>query len=763
MSHLPPRFQRPPVPWVRIILPVLFFFSGSAALMYEVVWTHQFANILGSTTESMALVFAAFLALLATGGYVCGRSLRMTETPFRSYAILEAGIAVTGVGSALILLRFELSIVDLLPRPDNPILRILGSLAVVVLMIGPATFLMGGTLPLMTEAVKRWYLPSRQITVLYGLNTAGAALGALLPGVLLIPALGLSGTAVVAMLLNVLVGLMVLVAGLARSDNSQAASTGPNDTNGRPGTEGLSPTVFGLLAFGSGFNVLLMEMGWGRLARLVVGNRTLAVSVLLFNILLWLGAASLVQRGLVRFARVRLGLLSRQYLMLLLCGTALLQLVCTAAAIQLAGTFEIDYWSRVLLFLAAMGLPFFAAGLLFPWLLAHFPHVDAQTGSSVGFLYATNVAGSILGALLTTFVLIEAMGTASALLLGSGLLLALGLAVGFPRHGGRTISGGVGAALVAVWLAGAVAAYPRRLVPVPPGQQLIDYRDDRYGIQVLTVDPKGVVTALNNNVRLVARLGEPNTTYAQHLQADIPMLLAEHTDHLFNIGTGFGITAGAFSLWKGRYQDMVSVEILPFMVDNQHRFQRDNYAFYDQPGNRLVLDDGRHLLLSSGQAYDILSVNPIDPRLPGSSSLSTVDFWRRARAQLQPGGVYTQLVWGPQTKLLVQAFAEVFPRFMMFRAYTGSYVLAGFNSEGEIPAFRLERLTPEVREAYRRFGIEDLDTFLTVLREVAEQDTKSWRELVTREPEPVLHSTDLPILEFSRRYAPAFRVPDEEW
>ena len=112
--------------------------------------------------------------------------------------------------------------------------------------------------------------------------------------------------------------------------------------------------------------------------------------------------------------------------------------------------------------------------------------------------------------------------------------------------------------------------------------------DDRYGIQVLVRSDSGIVTALNNNVRLVAPLGEPNTMYAQHLQADLPMLLASGTTSIFNIGTGFGITAGAFTLWENQYAQLTSIEILPFMVDNQARLSSENHAFFTKPNVRFL-------------------------------------------------------------------------------------------------------------------------------------------------------------------------------
>ena len=97
------------------VLAATFFFSGSASLGFEVIWTHEFSTLLGSTSESMTVVFAGFLGLLALGGFVCGRSRRFTADPLKYYAMLECGIGVAGVAAAFVLLRYQFFLIEILP------------------------------------------------------------------------------------------------------------------------------------------------------------------------------------------------------------------------------------------------------------------------------------------------------------------------------------------------------------------------------------------------------------------------------------------------------------------------------------------------------------------------------------------------------------------------------------------------------------------------------------------------------------------------
>src|ERR1700687_5232705 len=78
------------------VLLVLFFGSGCAALIYEVVWYQMLQLAIGSTTLSMGVLLAAFMGGLCIGSIGLPR-LRTQMHPLRMYALIEAGIAVFGL------------------------------------------------------------------------------------------------------------------------------------------------------------------------------------------------------------------------------------------------------------------------------------------------------------------------------------------------------------------------------------------------------------------------------------------------------------------------------------------------------------------------------------------------------------------------------------------------------------------------------------------------------------------------------------------
>src|ERR1051326_4422667 len=72
--------------------------SGFSALLYQILWAREFAVVLGSTTQAISTVLAAFMAGLGLGGILWGPVIdRSGRHPLRTYALIEAGIAIAAV------------------------------------------------------------------------------------------------------------------------------------------------------------------------------------------------------------------------------------------------------------------------------------------------------------------------------------------------------------------------------------------------------------------------------------------------------------------------------------------------------------------------------------------------------------------------------------------------------------------------------------------------------------------------------------------
>jgi spermidine synthase len=179
-----------------------FLLSGAAGLIHEVIWSKQLGYLLGSSLHSVATVTAAFLGGLALGAHLLGPRLVHGADPARRYAQLEAWVAVLGL-LMLPLLRSLDGPIGVLWRAcggEGPAFAVARVVLLFVLLVPPAA-LMGATLPVLVARCERGVLGAG-LAWLYAINTAGAVLGSLAAGFLLLPGLGLQASAAVAATLN---------------------------------------------------------------------------------------------------------------------------------------------------------------------------------------------------------------------------------------------------------------------------------------------------------------------------------------------------------------------------------------------------------------------------------------------------------------------------------------------------------------------------------------------------------------------------------
>ena len=97
---------QPNVPAARVF--TVFFLSGVAGLIYEVIWVREFGNIFGNTASTASPVVAVFMGGLGAGSALAGRwaDRRYLTAPIdllRAYARLELAIAVLAAMTALVL------------------------------------------------------------------------------------------------------------------------------------------------------------------------------------------------------------------------------------------------------------------------------------------------------------------------------------------------------------------------------------------------------------------------------------------------------------------------------------------------------------------------------------------------------------------------------------------------------------------------------------------------------------------------------------
>jgi predicted membrane-bound spermidine synthase len=128
------------------VIAALFFGSGAAGLVYEVVWSKYLANLLGSAAEANAVVVATFMLGLALGARVFGSVADRTLRPLRLYAALELGVGAYAFAFPKLFAGASALYLKVAPHLSEGARGGPKLLVAAGLLLVP-TVLMGGTLP----------------------------------------------------------------------------------------------------------------------------------------------------------------------------------------------------------------------------------------------------------------------------------------------------------------------------------------------------------------------------------------------------------------------------------------------------------------------------------------------------------------------------------------------------------------------------------------------------------------------------------------
>jgi spermidine synthase len=180
---------------VRIAL-LLILVEGFLAFTLEIAWTRYFGVVLGSSTYSFALVLAAFLSGIALGSAWLSRSEAALARPLRFFGWTQvwAGLAILAPLAVYPHLPWRLLNLGTLfsHQPAAFFLYKGVQLIVCYLIMLPPTLLIGMALPLLVKGLARDLARLGGDTGrVYAWNTWGNVAGALLAGLVLLPALGM--------------------------------------------------------------------------------------------------------------------------------------------------------------------------------------------------------------------------------------------------------------------------------------------------------------------------------------------------------------------------------------------------------------------------------------------------------------------------------------------------------------------------------------------------------------------------------------------
>lgn len=185
-------------------IKAVFFLSGIAALIYQIAWQRMLFTAFGVDLESVTIIISVFMAGLGVGAYYGGRIAdRFPNHIIQFFALTEIGIGTFGIASP-----FLIEFVKEVFLHSN-VLAV--ALANFVLLLFP-TFLMGSTLPLLTQHLNKYVNNvGNNIGWLYFTNTLGAATACILTGLVLFNYLTLTQVIYLAAVINYIVAIVVFI------------------------------------------------------------------------------------------------------------------------------------------------------------------------------------------------------------------------------------------------------------------------------------------------------------------------------------------------------------------------------------------------------------------------------------------------------------------------------------------------------------------------------------------------------------------------
>jgi len=657
-----------------VILALLFFCSGTCALIYQVLWLRMLGWVFGVTVYAASTVWAAFMGGLAIGSFAAGRFADRVRNPLRWFGTAEALVGVTAAASPLALAGLQRAYVAVYPYLPHTLAALTFARFVItlVVLIVP-TVLMGATLPLVVKAsVFRTSALRQQIGVLYGSNALGAIAGTLAAGLYFIPAQGIRTTFAIAALLNLTVGATAILLSrlpLAEEavDTAPAAETAAVDL---PAFIAQQLTIVLAVFTLSGVVSLALEVVWFRVLTLFLRPTVYGFAVMLATILTGIAAGSYIVTPLLGGKRRWVWVL------------AILELA-TAVAIVLSFTplsHINDVWRQTDPYLSHVMpdyLVFPVAGSLiaiFPTALlmgVAFPiglhlwtiggGVREREAGRLGRFYSLNVAGAIVGSLTAGFVLLPALGSRTSLTLLAAAAFASGLAllaVSEVSARARMIMG----ALAAILFAGAIqtAADPfDAFVAVRYPRQRIIWKDESVTATAV-VHESGGERSLTVNGNHEASTGGA-MSFVHHRIGHLGMSVHPLARTALVVGLGGGATAGALS--RHGDVDIDIVELSESVVRAAPFFETINYGVLSRRNVHLRLDDGRNYLMLTPRRYDVITADVIHPIFAGSGNLYSAEYFRLMRKVLNPGGLVVQWVSGTEAeyKTIARTFLSVFP------------------------------------------------------------------------------------------------------
>ncbi len=685
-------------PPTRLVLLFAVFFTNLVSLACQILWIRKIGFLFGTTHGALSTVLSIFLLGLSLGALAGGRIIDRHPRKMHFVALLEIALGLYVLLSLWVLDLGRRAFLALPAAPDSPLLHALLRYGVILACLIVPTLCIGAVFPVITRLVASTAASlGRSVSMVYALDTVGAALGALVCGFVLVPHLGLKASTLLLGSLCVVLGLTL---GRMRDPAEEPAAPLPAAPPGAVLDSVRLRFVF-LAFFLSGAGALLLETGWNRFYYILNGSSVYSLSVVMAAFLMGVGMGSwLIRRRADRLAAPLLTLAYLEFAIAI--GGTLIFMSGPLFGRLYHALFQAtrDYLLfQSLIFLVVFFSVFLATlamGANFPLVVKACSPDPSRRGEQAGKVFFVNTLGAVGGAFASEFIVLPAWGFGGLILLVAGLYAAA--AAIFVLLEWKRAARHLPVFLVLLVLTGGLAAEAaRRDLPFdavyyhgirfktwPEYRKLMAesrllYRKDGFYGQVSVIELKGGLFLKNNG-----KTDSSNFSFnvpSQMLLSHLPLAWnpRPRSVAIIGLGGGFSLAAAVHHEDVGR---IAMVELDPLVI---HAARTYFAPFLDgaleSPRVEMIVDDGRNFLERTSERFDAVISQPPNIWVSGVSGLFTQEFYLAVRERLNAGGILCQ--WIPlremgeaDMKVALATVRSVFPRVGVWDIGTDAFILA---------------------------------------------------------------------------------------
>lgn len=643
-------------PWA---ICLLYFLTGVTALGYEVLWARMLSTLFGVSIFGVVITVSAFMAGLGTGSLIGGKIQHKIRSPLVFFAVVELIVALFAFNLPSLLSVLDSHVSSLTVDSNFTVWFLYQSLSTFVLMMLPA-FVLGLGFPMILSALRATKIP---VALIYGVNTLGGVLGALMP-LFLLPIVGWTVSDRLFAILGMILAFCVLIVHVIASRKMHWKS----DTQSFTSRIFIAP----LFAYaGIGASAIMLQIAWTRLYGMLLLRTEYVMAVILATFLVGIGLGSLLaiklrhKNSLIIFPLV----ISTCAILSLYALPWVSAWAESASYVSLLDSMSVQAFVIALCTLPAT----LAFGAWFPLLASQYKSDPRMTS----YLYGSNSIGAALGGLSVGFIILPLMGSTFAIVIAVVLVLISSL-VWIEQRWFRFTP------IVFIIFFLPVMSFPEVNVLLPTSQAQskdLSFYEDAISITQVVEEKTGQRLLLSDLQRMDAST-DPTAVTVQKNQARLALLLHPKPEKVLFLGLGTGITASGSLPYPNLERTAVELSNGAVKAAKTY-FSLSNQLVVDKL--QVVQDDARRFLKATTQSYDVIVGDLFHPDMVGRSALLSLQQFERARMRLNEDGVFVQWLALNQfdlktLKVVMQTFKTAFSNSVIFMDGF-RLALVGFNGQ----------------------------------------------------------------------------------